>query len=406
MENEVKNTEQTATISNSKQKRLERQKKRDAAKKSEIISKVIAGVAIVAILAAMGYAIAMSAIKSSKTITASNDYSAGLNNDGYISGVTASSLVSMPDDYANITVPASEVEYTDAMWEEEIETQLNNHLVINTESTAEIKDGDKIGLDYVGSVDGEEFEGGTTNGAGTDLTIGSGQFIDGFESQLIGHKVGDNFDINVTFPADYQSEDLAGKDAVFNITINGIYEKGEFNDAFVAENLAAYADTVDGYREYLTANEKETKKKAYVEQYLDDNTTVSKYPSKYLKILKSLQKYGDHQSYDYMNQIYMNYYGQGYSTFEEYTGMTEEEYDLSLDEKCKDTEKATLICQAICEKQGFTMTDDELKAKIVESTGSEDGYQTQLDTYGIGYLKQMYLNQQALDFCVDNAVIK
>lgn len=94
----------------------------------------------------------------------------------------------------------------------------------STDTSLTIKDGDTVNIDYVGSIDGVEFEGGSTNGAGTDLTIGSGLYIDDFEEQLIGAHPGDSLEVNVTFPDDYQQEDLQGKDALFQVTINGIYE--------------------------------------------------------------------------------------------------------------------------------------------------------------------------------------
>ena len=87
-----------------------------------------------------------------------------------------------------------------------------------------VADGDTINLDYVGYVDGVAFEGGDTEGNGTSLTIGSGSYIDDFETQLIGHNVGEEVDVVVTFPDVYQSNpDLAGKEATFKCTINGIY---------------------------------------------------------------------------------------------------------------------------------------------------------------------------------------
>lgn len=94
----------------------------------------------------------------------------------------------------------------------------------STDTSLTIEDGDTVNIDYVGSIDGVEFEGGSTNGAGTDLTIGSGLYIDDFEEQLIGAHPGDSLEVNVTFPDDYQQEDLQGKDALFQVTINGIYE--------------------------------------------------------------------------------------------------------------------------------------------------------------------------------------
>ena len=95
----------------------------------------------------------------------------------------------------------------------------------NTDKSLVVADGDTVNIDYVGSVDGVEFAGGSTNGAGTSLTIGSGSYIDDFEEQLIGHNVGDEVDVNVTFPENYGNEELSGKDALFKVVINGIYDK-------------------------------------------------------------------------------------------------------------------------------------------------------------------------------------
>ena len=96
--------------------------------------------------------------------------------------------------------------------------------VLSTDSSLTIENGDTVNIDYVGTVDGVEFDGGSTNGAGADLTIGSGRYIDDFEEQLIGSHPGDTVEVNVTFPEDYGNEELNGKDAVFEVVINGIYE--------------------------------------------------------------------------------------------------------------------------------------------------------------------------------------
>ena len=94
----------------------------------------------------------------------------------------------------------------------------------STDSSLTVEDGDTVNIDYVGSVDGVEFDGGNTQGQGTDLTIGSGRYIDDFEEQLIGAHPGDNVEVTVTFPEDYGSEELNGKEAVFDVTVNGIYQ--------------------------------------------------------------------------------------------------------------------------------------------------------------------------------------
>ena len=95
---------------------------------------------------------------------------------------------------------------------------------LSTDSALTVENGDTVNIDYVGSIDGVEFSGGNTYGMGTDLTIGSGQYIDDFEEQLIGAHPGDTVNVNVTFPENYGSQDLAGKDALFVVTVNGIYE--------------------------------------------------------------------------------------------------------------------------------------------------------------------------------------
>ena len=106
----------------------------------------------------------------------------------------------------------------------EEDSQESGSSTLSADTSLTVKDGDTVNIDYVGSIDGVEFDGGSTNGQGTDLTIGSGLYIDDFEEQLIGSHPGDTVDVNVTFPEDYNAEDLRGKDALFVVTINGIYQ--------------------------------------------------------------------------------------------------------------------------------------------------------------------------------------
>lgn len=94
----------------------------------------------------------------------------------------------------------------------------------STDTSLTIENGDTVNIDYVGSIDGVEFAGGNSNGAGADLTIGSGRFIDNFEEQLIGAHPGDTVEVTATFPEDYGNEELDGKEAVFQVVINGIYK--------------------------------------------------------------------------------------------------------------------------------------------------------------------------------------
>lgn len=101
----------------------------------------------------------------------------------------------------------------------------DNSTAYSTDTSLTVEDGDTVNIDYVGTVDGVEFDGGSTQGMGTDLVIGSGSYIDDFEDQLIGAHPGDTVEVNVTFPDPYSlNTDLSGAEAVFTVTINGIYE--------------------------------------------------------------------------------------------------------------------------------------------------------------------------------------
>lgn len=97
-------------------------------------------------------------------------------------------------------------------------------VLANMEPVVKVENGDTVNIDYVGYIDGVEFEGGSTDGAGADLVIGSGTYIDGFEEGIIGHTVGETFDLNLSFPDDYWNTEYAGKDVVFTVTLNEIYE--------------------------------------------------------------------------------------------------------------------------------------------------------------------------------------
>ena len=94
----------------------------------------------------------------------------------------------------------------------------------STDTSLTVKDGDTVNIDYVGKIDGTAFDGGSTDGKGTDLVIGSGSYIDNFEDQLVGAHPGDEVEVTVTFPDDYGVDELNGKEAVFDVTVNGIYE--------------------------------------------------------------------------------------------------------------------------------------------------------------------------------------
>ncbi len=386
-------------MSNSMKKRIERQDQQKKAKRSALTGR-IASILILALIAAgVIYLIAAAVVKASYKVTPSDDYSACLDDNGYIKGVTASSCVTLPE-YKGLSIPKNEIEATETDIQNEIESKRKQHL--DTETDKKIEDGDIINLDYVGTIDGVEFDGGNTNGNGSDLTIGSGTFIDDFEQQLIGAGVGDNVKVEVTFPDDYSKEELQGKDAVFDCTINGIYP--EFTDEFVAEYLSDNGSTVDEYIQYFKDTSYDSNLDNWISNYLENNTTVLKYPGRYLRQLKSIQKYTSMEEYEYMNQIYVQMYGSGYSDFYEYQGSDEEHYDKDLIVTCQESEKKILTYQAIMEKEGIRLTAEDYKASLVETEGNDDSYEEQKERFGDPYLIQSLYKQKAFDIIKGNAV--
>lgn len=398
-----KDIKKTEGLSHSKQKRIEREKKENKKKLVNLVLKIVGIVCVVAVVALIAWGISSVVIKAANNIAPSSDYSAQLEDSGFIKGVKASNYIDLCD-YNNIEVPLSEIEYSDESVDADIQRALEQHQTLDDGDVA-IQDGDKVNIDYVGTIDGVEFDGGNSNGNGYDLTIGSGSFIDDFEQQLIGYKPGDEVTVNVTFPEDYQEASLQGQDAQFAVTIHGVYVNPEFDDDFVAAYYAENADTAEGYRQYLKDTHYQSNLTEYIENYLKDNSSVKDYPKAFLKNVIATTKYDDQQSYEQMNAMYQQYYGSGISSFEEYTGMTDEEYNESLNEDCKDKVRDELVYQAILENEGVTPTVDDLKAQF-ETNGTMDSFDSSMEQYGQGYMMQDVLKNKALDIVKSKVVVK
>ncbi len=405
-EEEIKEETKTETISKSKQRRLDREKKRASERREKLILRIVGIVILAAIAGLILYAAGSAIYRKATAVVASSDFSAELTDNGFIKGVTAKELVTLPE-YKNYTAPLSEIEYSDESVDADIESVLESHQVLNTETDAKIKDGDKVSIEYVGTVDGVAFEGGSTNGTPTDLTIGSGSYIDDFEQQLIGHGIGETVTVNVTFPEDYGKEELNGKDAVFTVDIDGIYETPEFTDEFVAENLSENASTVEEYRQYLKDSHYEENLKNWVENYLVDNSQISSYPKAYLKNLKATRKYSDEQSFESMNQMYTQYYGsQMYESFDDYTGMSQAEYQDSLDDSCREEEKKDLVYQAILENEGVTVTEADYRAYLTEKDGSADSLDSTIESQGLGYAMKEMVHIKAVEIAMKGVTVQ
>lgn len=358
MEKEKTNkANETANISKSKAKREERRRQIEEERRRKRIAQIggIAAVAVIVliIVAAVSRPIYLASIRT----TSSSNPNAGLTADGRIDGVDVLSLVTLAD-YENISVPADEVAATDEEVDNAINATLASHRELSTDADLEIADGDTVNIDFVGTVDGVEFEGGNSGGTGYDLTIGSGSFIDNFEEQLIGHKPGEEITVNATFPEGY-SDELGGKEASFAVTVNGIMVTPELTDEFVAENFAGEGvSTAAEYRARVENDYYEEHLGEYLTNYVVENSTVSSYPKDYLNAVKSLTKYEDEYAMDYYNQLYASFGMEGNTNVWETRGeeiKDELSYEKELKTRAEEIVKETIVYQAIFEKAGLNI---------------------------------------------------
>ena len=327
------------------------------------------------------------------------NYSAGLADNGFFENVKALDYVTLPD-YKGITIPTDIKEVSDEMVQEQVDGIVSNYATENKILDRVVKDGDSVNIDYVGSVNDVEFEGGSTEGNGTTVTIGETSYIDDFLEQLIGHKPGESFDIEVTFPDDYNEESLKGKDAVFATTINYISESvtPKLTDEFVAKNLATDFNwkTVDEMKESIKKEMQTSSIQKYAQDYIAKNSKVSSVPDNVLQYQKdSLIAY-------YENNASMEGVG-----LEEYltTNMgikTTDELIEKNTEDIKTLSENVLIMQAIAEDTDLSITEDDITSYFLEYTKSEDYSQAE-EKYGLPYLKFSVLQREALNYIIDNS---
>lgn len=344
--------------------------KRDA-RVARIAGIAVLTVILLGIVLVVGKQLYLMAIRT----TPGTDYSAGLADDGRIEKADLAKMLDLVD-YKNISVPAEEVAATAEEVEGEISSTLESYKELDADEQLVIADGDVVNIDYVGTVDGVEFEGGNSGGAGYDLTIGSGSFIDDFEQQLIGHSPGDEVAVEVTFPENY-SEELAGKDAVFAVTVNGIMLAPELTDDFVAENLADTEDvsTAEEYRAKVENEFYREHLQEYLTKYVLENSTVKSYPRKYLAATKSILKNSDNNS-----------------------GVEQEDeiaYEKELTQRAEEAVKEAMVYQAVFEDAGLSFDADAYYTEQVEAMGEEYA-----NRYGAGYLAQGEIKQMAIDYLV------
>ena len=274
-----------------------------------------------------------------------------------------------------------------------------------------VAEGDTVNVDYVGTMDGVAFEGGTAAGVDVVASVDDVDYIPGFAASLIGHNTGDVFDADVTFPADYHEAKLAGKAAVFTFTINKISVSStpELTDAFVAENIEG-CDTVDDFkaqlREELETNYADTANAQLESEAWEAviaNTTVIELPE------DEVQKEVD--GYYATYHSYAESYEMEFSEFlETYMGTTEDDFANQVQDAAEESVKQRLIVEAIAEKEGIALSDEAFEEKIKELAdeygfaSKEEFFEAYDGQVNEDQMKDYFLQEEVIHWIMDHAV--
>ena len=301
-------------------------------------------------------------------------------------------------DYKGITIKTSEPK---TVTDEDVQSYLDNTVLPNytEEVDGPVQNGDTVNIDYVGTIDGKEFDGGSATGQ--DLTIGSGRFIDGFESGLVGKKKGDTVDLNVTFPENYGQAELSGKPAVFKVTIHSVKRPRLLNDALAAE-IDGTVKTADEYREKVR---QQLQKQA---DYSNDQTLA--YDAIQTIVQDSTVEPSDEAVEWKIDDLVKNYYApmvqQSYgiklSDMLAMQGQTLQQFRDSLRDTAQQTVQQIMVLEEIAKEENLKVTDAD-RQKFAEDNG------TTLDILKSGAsdeeIDEATLQQLATDVVIKNANI-
>ena len=297
-------------------------------------------------------------------------------------------------DYKGLDYSIAEVSVTDDEVDTEIDSRLQSAATTETVTEGKVEDGDSINIAFAGTIDGEEFEGGSSESY--DITVGTTQMIDGFVEGLIGHEIGDNVILNLKFPDDYSNEDVAGKDVVFDVTINykSVKVVPELDEDFVKEN--SDVDTVDEYKEAVKEEllaQKESQadldaKEALWNEIVASSEVIS-YPEEELEAANAA---ADEIEKQYKSQA--ESYGMEWEDFlESYMGSSQEDFEESKKQYAEETVLQEMVMYYIAREEGIEVTDKEYKEYLADS----------LETYGFteDTFKQSY-GQTIEEYADDN----
>jgi len=305
--------------------------------------------------------------------------------------------------YKGVTIAKAETSVTDEEVDAEIAKELENSArTISVEDRA-VKDADMTVIDFEGFVDGIAFEGG--KGDNYPLTIGSGSFIPGFEEQLIGAEIGKETEVSVTFPAEYHADDLAGKAAIFKVTVKEIKEKElpVLDDEFAAEvsefdTLKDYqADVKKKLEEKKAADAKNIKEDQVIEKIMEEAT---------MDIPEAMIKTQQRQlADDFAQRIQMQ--GLNIEQYFQFTGLTAETFMEQLKPQAEKRIKSRLVLEAVVEAENIQVTEEDFEKEYVKIA---EMYQMEADKVkemlGEGGKKEVGKDiavQKAVEFVVSNA---
>ena len=333
------------------------------------------------------------------TTVASSDFGACLTEEGFIKDVDLSKVTDLS--LEGMEIPYSALVYIDDKVDADLLSAAQQYAFYSDDASLTVQNGNTINLNYSGSIDGVQFDGGTADYQ--TLTIGSGSFIDNFEEQLIGAHPGDDVDVTVTFPDPYQNNpDLAGKEAVFACHVNSIYTIPEVNDEFVQTYFSDIADSLEGLKEYIREQGFQSNIDSYIANYITDNASVSEYPEAYVNQIKSLLRYADEQDFA-QYKTYLIYYGYtdaASMTFADYTGITADEYEDYLENAAKQQTTLDMTYESIFRNAGLSLNQDDYDM-ILSYYGGESA----LETYGESFIKQTTIKYSVIHYLKDKANI-
>lgn len=298
-------------------------------------------------------------------------------------------------DYKGIELTKSITKVTD----DEVTNEMESKAVKLTGSDVTVEDGDTAIIDFVGKLNGVAFDGGTASNY--ELEIGSGSFIDGFEDGLIGVKKGDTVDLNLTFPESYPSTELAGKDVVFTVTVNGVKRKPQLNDEWLAANtnyatLAEFAaETKQKLEDAAETTASNTLESSGLDQVIS-NSTVKKY-------YKSLIEQGESQ-YEKRLNAYASAYGKSLSELLAAQGMTESQYQNQKQKQAVSYAQVAMVVYAIAQDAGLSEADAEYQTILNDLANNYNmDAATFSSTYGESLVKSSVMSQYAMNYIVSNA---